>query len=128
MPYDPEKHGSHRIVGPGFHERVFTIVSQVPSGAVTTYGEVARALGSVKVARQVGYALAAIPEGRRDVPWYRVVNALGRVHRPADDPGGREQRRRLRREGIEVDESGRIRRFAEVRFQFEQSFTDESGE
>jgi methylated-DNA-protein-cysteine methyltransferase-like protein len=112
MPYDPDRHGPARIVGPGFHERVYRLVALVPRGRVTTYGDIARALGSVRVARHVGYALAALPAARRDVPWHRVVDGRGRLHRPAEDPGGAEQRRRLRREGIEVDDSGRVIRFA----------------
>ena len=81
-------------------------------------GDIARTLGSVRVARQVGYALAAIPDGARDVPWFRVVNARGILHRDLDTPEGEEQRRRLRREGIEVDDGGRIVDFATRRFRF----------
>ena len=116
MPYDPERHGPHRIVGPGFHERVFTVVLTVPPGHVTTYGDVAAALGMRSVARKVGHALAALPANRDDVPWHRVVNAQGRISRPTDSDSGATQRRRLEDEGIEVEDSGRIREFAGRRF------------
>jgi methylated-DNA-protein-cysteine methyltransferase-like protein len=119
MPYDPDRHGPHRIVGPGFHERVFALVREVPEGTVTTYGDIARALGSVRVARHVGYALAALPARSRDVPWFRVVNGRGRLHRGSDEPGGKDQRRRLRREGIAVDDAGKIEGFSAVRFRFD---------
>ena len=118
VPYDPERHGPARIVGPGFHERVYALAKRVPRGRVTSYGDIARALGSVRVARHVGYALAALPSARKDVPWHRVVDARGRLHRAAEDPGGREQRRRLLREGTLVDPGGRVADFAERRFLF----------
>ena len=75
-PYDPLKHGPKRIVGPGFHEQVHKLVGTVPPGSVTTYGDIGAALGSSTVARHVGYAMAALPEGH-GVPWWRVVRADG---------------------------------------------------
>ncbi|MFY9343997.1 MAG: MGMT family protein, partial [Planctomycetota bacterium] len=78
MPYDPLRHGRRRIVGPGFHERVHALARTVPPGAVVTYGDLAETLGSRNVARHVGFAMAALPDGS-DVPWWRVVAAGGRL-------------------------------------------------
>ncbi len=116
MPYDPERHGPQRIVGAGFHDRVFDVVRTVPSGQVTTYGDVAAALGMRTVARKVGHALAALPPERADVPWQRVVSAHGKISRPLDSDGGRRQCERLHNEGVEIDEDGRVREFARIRF------------
>ena len=116
MSYDPERHGPQRIVGPGFHHRVFEVVRTVPPGQVTTYGDVAAALGMRTVARKVGHALAALPQERADVPWQRVVNAQGKISRPLDSDAGRRQREHLQNEGVEVDEDGRVREFARIRF------------
>ncbi len=110
MPYDPSRHGPRRVVGPGFHEWVFEVVARVPEGMVTTYGDVAEVLGLRRAARQVGFALAALPPTRRDVPWYRVVNGRGRLS-TAD---GR-QRALLAAEGVEVDDEGRLTGFARIR-------------
>ena len=66
MPYDPERHGPRRIVGEGFHEQVYAVVAAIPRGRVATYGDVAGALGSRSVARQVGFdvvAFTGIPGG-----------------------------------------------------------------
>jgi methylated-DNA-protein-cysteine methyltransferase-like protein len=115
MPHDPLVHGPRRVVGPGFHARVHALVRRVPAGFVTTYGDVAEALGLRRAARHVGYALAALPSAARDVPWQRVVNGRGLLSSP--DPS--RQRRLLRAEGIEVDRKGRIARFAEVRLPVE---------
>jgi methylated-DNA-protein-cysteine methyltransferase-like protein len=105
-----------RVVGPGFHDRVFAVVRTVPPGRVTTYGDVAGALGSRRVARQVGYALAALPPDRDDVPWHRVVNGRGRLSPRAHGSPSDEQILRLRAEGIVIEPDGRIADFCTRRF------------
>lgn len=102
-----------RVVGPGFHARVHALVMQVPPGFVTTYGDVATALGSKNVARHVGFAMAALPDGS-DVPWWRVVAAGGRLA-TASAKVQREQGRRLRADGLVV-RAGRVTGFAARRF------------
>ncbi|MFK7743075.1 MAG: MGMT family protein [Planctomycetota bacterium] len=114
MPYDASRHGPHRIVGPGFHEQVHALVRTVPSGSVTTYGDLGAQLGSKSVARHVGYAMAGVPEGS-DVPWWRVVAAGGRLSQ--DEAAAAEQAERLREEGLEVV-GVRIRRFDRHRHVF----------
>jgi methylated-DNA-protein-cysteine methyltransferase-like protein len=57
-------------------ERVYEIVARIPSGKVTTYGSIARQLGSVRGARMVGWILNNIPE-ELDLPCHRVVNRYG---------------------------------------------------
>ena len=117
MPYQPERHGPLRVVGPGFHERVYALVRQVPRGRVTTYGDLAIALGLRSASRHVGFALAALPP-RDDVPWHRVINSQGRLSsRAAGAPSGR-QKQRLVAEGIAVSPHGRIVNFSELRFHF----------
>lgn len=44
-----------------FSEKVFAIVAQIPRGKVSTYGQVARLMGSARSARYVGYALRNNP-------------------------------------------------------------------
>jgi methylated-DNA-protein-cysteine methyltransferase-like protein len=41
--------------------RIYTIVRRIPRGRVATYGQVARLAGLGGHARQVGYALHALP-------------------------------------------------------------------
>jgi len=116
MPYDPLLHGPRRVVGPGFREKVYAVVQRVPRGSVTTYGDVGRILGLTTIARQVGYALAALPTHRRDVPWHRVVNGRGQVSVRTDGRPSPEQCRRLAREGVRVSREGRVPDFARVRW------------
>ncbi len=112
-PDDPE-----RIVKPGFHRVVYDLVRTVPTGAVTAYGDVAAALGSPRVARHVGWALSSITERDADVPWHRVVNSQGRVSHRGDTGRASEQQIRLEAEGIEFDESGKIRGWKQLRYRF----------
>lgn len=97
-----------RIVSPGFRARVYDVVRTVPFGRVTTYGDVASVLGSPRVARQVGYALAAIGPDDDDVPWHRVINAQGRISARGDVRRVDEQRDRLIAEGIAFDVNDRV--------------------
>lgn len=59
-----------------FVERVYVVVARIPPGHVTTYGRIARALGSPRSARMVGWALNSCPT-ERDLPAHRVVNRNG---------------------------------------------------
>jgi len=114
VPYDPQRHGPKRIVGPGFHEQVYKLVRTVPAGSVTTYGDLGAALGSRSVARHVGYAMAALPDGH-DLPWWRVVAAGGRLSLSA--AAAARQARHLEAEGVEV-RNGRVQQFGRRRHPF----------
>jgi methylated-DNA-protein-cysteine methyltransferase related protein len=57
---------------------IYRIVARIPSGKVATYGQVAALAGYPGRARQVGYALAGLPE-ELELPWHRVINAQGKV-------------------------------------------------
>ena len=59
-----------------FFERVYQIVKQIPYGKITTYGAIAKVLGSPQSARMVGWALNA-SHGNTDIPAHRVVNRSG---------------------------------------------------
>lgn len=82
----------------------YAVVQEIPAGRVTTYGEVARAAGFPRCARQVGQALAGLP-AETPVPWHRVVSAGGRI---APRPGSERQRLLLQAEGVLCGLDGRI--------------------
>ena len=91
------------------YEMYYVVVRRVPLGRVATYGTIAREAGLPGRARQVGYALAALPDDHDDVPWHRIVNARGEVSARSGSLGyERLQRTLLEREGVRFDESGRI--------------------
>ncbi len=99
-------HGEPRVIGPGFVERVWNMVARVPRGRLTTYGDIATMLGSPRVARQVGWALAALPADRHDVPWHRVINARGAVSFKGDIVRATLQHQLLQADGITPDGTG----------------------
>lgn len=97
-----------RVIGPGFHEKVYAVVRLVPKGWVTTYGDVGTVLGSARIARQVGWALASLPAEHADVPWHRVINAHGMVSYKGDLERAGRQEALLRAEGHVLDADGRL--------------------
>lgn len=74
---------------------------------MATYGQVASLAGFAGHARQVGYALHALPAGTV-VPWHRVVNAAGGISARATLGGELVQRILLESEGIRLDARGRV--------------------
>jgi methylated-DNA-protein-cysteine methyltransferase-like protein len=88
-------------------ERVYAVVRRIPEGRVATYGQVARLAGLGDSARQVGYALHALP-ALSGVPWHRVINARGEISLPRATGGDVTQRLRLEREGVKFDGKGRV--------------------
>jgi len=98
-----------KVIGPGFYERVYAVVCLVPPGHVTTYGDVGTMLGSPRVARQVGWALANLgPEISHSVPWQRVINAHGMVSWRGDLARASLQEALLRAEGVVVAADGKL--------------------
>lgn len=90
------------------YDRYYDVVRRIPAGRVTTYGTVAALAENPGAARQVGYAMAAVPDDG-SVPWHRVVNARGRISRRSGDRTGEKvQRALLESEGVRFDDSGRI--------------------
>ena len=87
-------------------QRIQAVVDSIPRGTTSSYGEVAREAGLPRRARLVGRVLSELPPGSK-LPWHRVVNASGRIS--LRGAAAREQRRRLRAEGVRVDASGRAR-------------------
>jgi methylated-DNA-protein-cysteine methyltransferase-like protein len=94
-------------------QAIWHAVCAIPRGQVSTYGAVARAAGFPGRARQTGFALRVAPKAL-NLPWHRVVGAGGRIVFPKSSTGHREQVRRLRAEGVVV-QNGRVARFALTR-------------
>ena len=105
-----------KVVGPGFHAQVYAIVRQVPRGHVTTYGDIATILGSPRVARHVGWALAGLGEAAAEVPWHRVINSRGTISYKGDTLRAMQQEAMLLAEGVALDERGKVRAFAALRW------------
>ena len=93
-----------------FERKVLTVVSRIPVGRVTTYGDVARMAGRPGAARAVGNILREA--ARPGLPYHRVIAAGGRL-------GGYSnlalKRSLLAAEGLTVA-PGRVVSFARVRW------------
>ena len=61
---------------PNFFEKVYHIAQQIPYGRVTSYGAIAKYLGTAKSARMVGWAMNAA-KNKENIPAHRVVNRKG---------------------------------------------------
>ncbi len=81
-------------------------VAAIPAGNVATYGQIAKLAGLPGYARFVGATLRQLP-ANSTLPWYRVINASGRISFPRGSPAYLRQKERLSTEGIVVDQ-GRI--------------------
>lgn len=90
-----------------YYDQIYQMVCSIPAGKVATYGQIARLTGRPRHARQVGYALAALPD-EHEVPWHRVVNAKGEISTRAKFGYTDYQRILLEDEGVEFSEHGRI--------------------
>jgi methylated-DNA-protein-cysteine methyltransferase related protein len=89
-------------------ERIYAQVRKIPRGKVATYGQIASLAGLEGQARQVGYAMAALPSSST-IPWHRVINAQGRVSMRSEGPGGSIiQQQLLEREGVVFSGGGRV--------------------
>ena len=72
------------------------LISKVPKGRVTTYGDIAALAGQANAARIVG---GIAHYGDTDLPWHRLVNRFGGM--ASGFHGGREvQAQLLKQEGI----------------------------
>lgn len=96
-----------------FYEQVYAVVRRIPIGKVTSYGRIARMLGSPNAARAVGYALQALKDKKEDpayddIPWQRVVNSQGRISIVNREFGAQLQAKLLREEGVIVSDDLQI--------------------
>jgi len=90
---------------PSIDQRIWQVITLIPPGKVTTYGEVARQAGMPGAARRVGRALRGLPAETR-IPWHRVINAQGRISLPAGSAARSRQIKRLKEEGVEFRQNG----------------------
>jgi methylated-DNA-protein-cysteine methyltransferase-like protein len=70
MPY-------HKTENKDFFTRVYEVTKHIPYGRVTSYGAIARYLGTGRSARMVGWAMNASHTSSIFIPAHRVVNRNG---------------------------------------------------
>ena len=90
-----------------FFNAVYEFVKTVPEGKVTTYGDVARAIGKPRASRQVGWALHSNPY-QGIVPCHRVVFRDGSLTQGFAFGGRDVQKALLVSEGVEFIEEYKV--------------------
>ncbi|MEK6957506.1 MAG: MGMT family protein [archaeon] len=82
-----------------FDEKVWKALKRIPGGKVTTYKELAKAIGNNNASRAVGNACNKNPHSPR-VPCHRVVSSFGKIGGYAH--GVKKKISLLKKEGVEV--------------------------
>lgn len=96
-----------------FFQSVYEVVRQIPPGRVTSYGAIARFLGSGKSARMVGWAMNACHGVVPTVPAHRVVNSQGLLTGKLHFSHPHEMERLLMEEGVAV-ENNKVVHFSQI--------------
>jgi len=99
-------------IGKSFFEKVYEVVRLIPEGRVTSYGAIAKYLGSAKSARVVGYAMNN-SHNMEDIPAQRVVNRLGLLTGKHHFGGTSAMQQLLEAEGVQIKEN-QIQNFKEL--------------
>jgi methylated-DNA-protein-cysteine methyltransferase-like protein len=60
-----------------FFEQVYAVARLIPKGRVTSYGAIAKYLGTGRSSRMVGWAMNNAGSVKPKVPAHRVVNRIG---------------------------------------------------
>ncbi|MFQ3352071.1 MAG: methylated-DNA-protein-cysteine methyltransferase-like protein [Candidatus Marivariicella framensis] len=87
-----------------FFEDVYKIVKKIPFGRVTSYGSIAKYIGSPQSARMVGWAMNASHK-IQDIPAHRVVNKAGLLSGKHHFEGTNLMQQLLESEGIEINKN-----------------------
>jgi methylated-DNA-protein-cysteine methyltransferase related protein len=85
-----------------FFNKVYEVTKQIPFGKVTTYGAIAKYIGSPQSARMVGWALNKCSSHQEFVPAHRVVNRNGLLTGKFHFPGFNTMKELLESEGIAI--------------------------
>jgi methylated-DNA-[protein]-cysteine S-methyltransferase len=101
-------------------EDVYDLLRKIPAGKVSTYGDLAKALGNPSASREIGRILGENPNPI-EVPCHRVVMSDGKVGGYAY--GTTRKRELLEKEGVSLT-NGIVRDFKNVRVYPQTSKTE----
>jgi methylated-DNA-protein-cysteine methyltransferase-like protein len=88
----------------GFFNQVYEIARQIPFGRVTSYGAIAKYLGTLKSARVVGWAMNDAHQSTEYIPAHRVVNRNGLLTGKLHFGNSNTMKQLLENEGIQVED------------------------
>lgn len=96
-----------------FFQLVYQVCREIPYGKVTSYGTIAKYLGSGRSSRMVGWAMNNAHNQTPSVPAHRVVNRNGQLTGKIHFANPMEMEALLKKEGVEV-KNDQIINFKEV--------------
>ncbi|RDW62694.1 DNA binding methylated-DNA--cysteine S-methyltransferase [Coleophoma crateriformis] len=91
-----------------FFHAVYSAIQEIPPGKVTSYGHIAKLVGTPQRPRQVGVCLKHLPDSptfthhNGNVPWQRVINSKGIISPRGHQSGAANQAQVLRAEEVTV--------------------------
>lgn len=85
-----------------FFENVYDVVRLIPKGRVTSYGAIARYLGTASASRMVGWAMNNSHSQKVYVPAHRVLNRNGLLTGKFHFSSPEQMKELLEAEGIEI--------------------------
>ena len=88
-----------------FFKQIYEVVKLIPYGKVTSYGAIAKYLGSAKSSRVVGYAMNGSHGLIEKIPAHRVVNRNGLLTGKFNFETPELMQQLLESEGIKVHEN-----------------------
>ena len=94
----------NKLIKP-YYAQIWQTIQLIPQGKVACYGQIADLAGLPGRARLVGKALASVPESGwrgQAVPWYRVINAQGKISFPLGSEYFDKQKQLLQDEQVVV--------------------------
>ncbi len=87
-----------------FFDRVYEVTRLIPFGRVTSYGAIARYIGSGRSARMVGWALNVSHTRPHFIPAHRVVNREGLLTGKYHFGNSTTMEQLLKNEGVKVED------------------------
>src|SRR5262245_1816016 len=85
-----------------FFDDVYAVVRLIPKGRVTSYGAIAKYLGSAQSSRMVVYAMNGAHRVLPKIPAHRVVNRNGLLSGKHHFPTEQSMQKLLEKEGVKV--------------------------
>lgn len=95
----PPKESKHD----SFFEDVWDVARQVPKGRITSYGAIAKYLGTKMSSRMVGWAMSSSIDVKPKVPAHRVVNRVGLLSGKMHFNPPASMQQLLEKEGVRVE-------------------------
>ena len=103
-----------------FFEQVYAVARLIPKGRVTSYGAIAKYLGTARSSRMVGWAMNGAHSVRPKIPAHRVVNRIGLLTGKHHFATQTQMKELLEKEGVKIKKDQVIN--------FEKKFWDPSVE